>query len=120
MASSFAETSVSPLPSPPKLSNAPPPPDPSAPAPLSFRCAISDRAAASALRSLATRSAALGEFSSNVTVGVFTMFLALFAYLSVFRVSSRFASAGEMHATITVREFPPSESCSRRVSLESR
>ena len=48
------------------------------------------------------------------------IFLALLAYFSVLRVSSRLASAGEMQATITVRELPPRESCNRRVSFESR
>jgi len=38
------------------------------------------------------------------------MFLALEAYLSVFRVSSKLVSAGEQHAIIDVLELPPSES----------
>ena len=42
------------------------------------------------------------------------------AQRSVFSVSSRFTSAGETHAIISVRELPPSECCSIRVSTESR
>ena len=44
------------------------------------------------------------------------MFLDLFAYLSVFSLV-QVRVRGETHATITVREFPPNASCSRRVSL---
>lgn len=42
------------------------------------------------------------------------------AYRSVFTDSSRLTSAGETHATITVRLLPPRLSCSIRVSLLSR
>ena len=59
-------------------------------------------------------------WTSRFTTGLFRMFLALAAYLSVLSVSSRLASAGDMHAIMHVRELPPSESCSSRVSLESR
>mmetsp|Transcript_9894 Transcript_9894/g.40048 ORF Transcript_9894/g.40048 Transcript_9894/m.40048 type:complete len:298 (-) Transcript_9894:980-1873(-) len=59
-------------------------------------------------------------WTSRFTTGLFRIFLALAAYLSVLRVSSRLASAGDMHAIMHVRELPPSESCSSRVSLESR
>ena len=65
----------------------------------------------------ATCATALG---SRFTFTAFLMFLALCAYLSVFSVSSKFVSTGETHATTHVRELPPSESCRRRVSLESR
>ena len=57
---------------------------------------------------------------SRFTFTVFLMFLALVAYLSVFSVSSKLVSTGETHATTHVFEFPPSESCRRRVSFESR
>ena len=85
----------------------------------SLRCATSARAAASIRRSFATCSLWRSSVSTP-TVALLTMFLARFAYLSVLRVSSRFASAGEMHATITVLLFPPSESCNSLVSFESR
>mmetsp|Transcript_36114 Transcript_36114/g.118961 ORF Transcript_36114/g.118961 Transcript_36114/m.118961 type:complete len:202 (+) Transcript_36114:2458-3063(+) len=42
------------------------------------------------------------------------------AYLSVLSVSSMSASLGETHAIISVCALPPSESCSSRVSFESR
>ncbi len=42
------------------------------------------------------------------------------AYLSVVSVSSKLMSAGDTQATMMVRELPPRESCSMRVSLESR
>ena len=48
------------------------------------------------------------------------MFLAREAYLSEFSVSPKLHSAGEQAAIITVREFPPSESCNILVSFESR
>ena len=48
------------------------------------------------------------------------MFFARFAYLSVFRVSSKELTALEMFAIMTVLQLPPSESFSRRVSRESR
>jgi len=38
------------------------------------------------------------------------MFLALEAYLRVFKVSSKLYSAGEMQAIIVVHELPPRES----------
>ena len=47
-------------------------------------------------------------------------FLARLAYLSVFTVSSNWRCEGEMFASITVRQLPPSESLSNRVILESR
>ena len=47
------------------------------------------------------------------------MFLALFAYLSVFIVSSYCWLAGETVVIITVLQFPPRESLSIRVSLLS-
>lgn len=47
------------------------------------------------------------------------MFLALLAYLSVLSVSSKEDSAELMQAIITVRQLPPRESFSRRVSFES-
>lgn len=48
------------------------------------------------------------------------MFLARLAYLSVLCVSSNVKISGDIHAIITVLQFPPSESLSIRVSLESR
>mmetsp|Transcript_9043 Transcript_9043/g.31490 ORF Transcript_9043/g.31490 Transcript_9043/m.31490 type:complete len:213 (-) Transcript_9043:678-1316(-) len=48
------------------------------------------------------------------------MFLALFAYLSVFTVSSRYPSAGLAVAIMVVRQFPPKLSFSSLVSFESR
>mmetsp|Transcript_44702 Transcript_44702/g.85462 ORF Transcript_44702/g.85462 Transcript_44702/m.85462 type:complete len:263 (-) Transcript_44702:187-975(-) len=48
------------------------------------------------------------------------MFLARLAYLRVLRDSSRQCLAGEMLAIMVVRQLPPKESLSRRVSLESR
>ncbi len=47
------------------------------------------------------------------------MFFALFAYLSVFIVSSFYELAGLMVAIITVLQLPPRESFSILVSLES-
>ena len=47
------------------------------------------------------------------------MFLALFAYFKVFIVSSFWLPAGETVAIITVLQFPPRESLSILVSLES-
>lgn len=54
--------------------------------------------------------AALG---SRFTTGLFFMFLALFAYRSVFMLSSRFTSAGLTQAIMTVRLLPPRESCNQ-------
>ena len=48
------------------------------------------------------------------------MFFALSAYFSVLYESSYETVAGEMAAIITVLQFPPNESCKRRVSFESR
>ncbi len=42
------------------------------------------------------------------------------AHLSAFIVSSKLASLGLMQAIMSVRLFPPSESCKMRVSLLSR
>ena len=47
---------------------------------------------------------------SRFTLGLFRMFLARAAYLSVFSVSSRFVSVGLTHAIMHVLEFPPRES----------
>jgi len=52
-------------------------------------------------------------------MGLFLMFLARDAYLSVFSVSPKLHSAGEQAAIITVRELPPRESYRILVSLES-
>ena len=59
------------------------------------------------------------ELGSQFITGVFLMFLALDAYFSVLRVSSKLYSAGDMHAIMVVREFPPSESCNILVNFES-
>ena len=59
------------------------------------------------------------ELGSLLTMGLFLMFLALLAYFSVFSVSSKLISAGEMHAIMIVLLLPPSESYRIRVSLES-
>ena len=61
--------------------------------------------------------------SSNLTsflVTLVLMFFALLAYFRVFSVSSKFDTAEEMLAIITVLQFPPKLSLRRRVSLESR
>ena len=47
------------------------------------------------------------------------MLRALLAYLRVFKVSSKLISAGDTHAIIEVREFPPKESYKILVSFES-
>lgn len=60
------------------------------------------------------------EFGSLLITGLFLMFLALDAYLSVFRVSSKLYSAGDIQAIIVVLEFPPNESCKILVSFESQ
>ena len=57
-------------------------------------------------RIAASRAAA----GSRFTLGLFRMFLARAAYLSVFSVSSRFVSVGLTHAIMHVLEFPPRES----------
>ena len=54
------------------------------------------------------------------TAGLFWIFLARDAKCSVLAVSSRCRDDGETQASISVRPSPPSESISRRVSLESR
>mmetsp|Transcript_2737 Transcript_2737/g.7417 ORF Transcript_2737/g.7417 Transcript_2737/m.7417 type:complete len:214 (-) Transcript_2737:2060-2701(-) len=51
---------------------------------------------------------------------LFLICIARDAYLSVLRVCSWLTSAGDAHAMNSVSEFPPSESDSRRVSLELR
>jgi len=66
------------------------------------------------------REAIKAELGSLLMTGLFLMFLALEAYLRVFSVSSKLYSAGEIHAIIVVQEFPPRESCSILVSLESQ
>ena len=50
-------------------------------------------------------------FTSRFTTGLLRMFRTRFAYRSVVSVSSKFTSAGDTHATMIVRELPPSESC---------
>ena len=57
---------------------------------------------------------------SCATIGLLRIWRARLAYLSVLSVSSRSASPGDTHASIIVFELPPSESCSSRVSFESR
>jgi len=51
---------------------------------------------------------------------LFSIILALAAYLRVLLLSSKLDSAGLMQAIIVVRELPPKLSVSIRVSLESR
>mmetsp|Transcript_114602 Transcript_114602/g.222546 ORF Transcript_114602/g.222546 Transcript_114602/m.222546 type:complete len:238 (-) Transcript_114602:196-909(-) len=58
--------------------------------------------------------------TDTFTTTLFLMFLALLAYFNVFSVSPKCTSAGEIHAIIKVLLLPPKESCSSRVSLESR
>ena len=48
------------------------------------------------------------------------MFRARLAYRTAFRDSAMFESAGDTQHTISVCELPPRESCSIRVSFESR
>ena len=55
----------------------------------------------------------------TLMTALFLMFLARLAYLRVLSVSSKLLSAGDTQAIMTVRELPPSESCSMRVSFES-
>ena len=52
--------------------------------------------------------------------GLLRMFFARVAYMSVLRVSSKWAAVGEQHAIISARDEPPRESISSLVSLESR
>ena len=54
------------------------------------------------------------------TAGRLRMFMARAPYVSVESVSSAALAAGDTHATMSVSADPPSESMSRRVSLESR
>lgn len=75
---------------------------------LRFRRLISALAADSCWR----RCAIWAALGSRLTTGLFLMFLARFAYLRVFMLSSRFTSAGLTHAIMTVRLLPPRESCS--------
>eukprot|EP00123_Amoebidium_parasiticum_P014693 comp22602_c0_seq1/m.34666 comp22602_c0_seq1/g.34666 ORF comp22602_c0_seq1/g.34666 comp22602_c0_seq1/m.34666 type:complete len:333 (+) comp22602_c0_seq1:1550-2548(+) len=56
---------------------------------------------------------------SWLITALFLMLRALFAYLSVLRVSGSLMSAGDMHAIISVRLLPPRESCNSLVSFES-
>ena len=58
--------------------------------------------------------------SRSFTTARFLMFLARFAYLRVLTVSAAFHSVGLTQAIMSVCALPPSESCSNRVSLESR
>lgn len=67
-----------------------------------------------------TMSTAQRALGSSLILGLFWMFLARLAYRSVLSVSSWLQAAGPTLAIMTVRVLPPSESCSRRVSLESR
>lgn len=60
------------------------------------------------------------SFSSRFTMGLFSIFFALAAYRSVPSVSAAESLAGDTQAIISVLAFPPSESMSSRVSLESR
>jgi hypothetical protein len=55
-----------------------------------------------------------------LTSGMFLMFLARLAYSSVDSVSSNASEAGDTVAMIAVLARPPSDSCSRRVSFDSR
>ena len=54
------------------------------------------------------------------TAGRLRMFMARAPYVSVDSVSSAALAAGDTHATMSVSADPPSESMSRRVSIESR
>ena len=65
-------------------------------------------------------SASFACIGSCATTGLLRICRARLAYLSVLSVSSRSASPGDTHASIIVLELPPSESCRRRVSFESR
>ena len=59
-------------------------------------------------------------YGSRLTIGLFYIFLARFAYFNVFKLSSKLLSAGLTHAIIKVLELPPKLSYNIRVSLESR
>ncbi len=56
---------------------------------------------------------------SSLIEALFFIILALYANLSVERVSEKAPEAGEILAIINVLEFPPSESLSKKVNLES-
>eukprot|EP00760_Papus_ankaliazontas_P032813 PhM_4_TR5975/c3_g1_i1/m.58584 len=58
--------------------------------------------------------------SSRFTAGWLRTFIACAVYCSVRSVSSALLDVGATHPMKTVRQFPPRESCSRRVSLDSR
>mmetsp|Transcript_15819 Transcript_15819/g.28961 ORF Transcript_15819/g.28961 Transcript_15819/m.28961 type:complete len:237 (-) Transcript_15819:646-1356(-) len=58
--------------------------------------------------------------SSSLIVGAFLICLALFANFKVLKVSDIESEAGEIIAIIVVLQFPPRESSSNLVSLESR
>lgn len=55
-----------------------------------------------------------------MTVGLLRIMRARSAYLRVLRVSSKLTSAGDTHASMTVRELPPRLSWRSRVSRDSR
>mmetsp|Transcript_5045 Transcript_5045/g.15301 ORF Transcript_5045/g.15301 Transcript_5045/m.15301 type:complete len:219 (-) Transcript_5045:647-1303(-) len=61
----------------------------------------------------------MASLGSSLIFGLFLMFFARLAYLRVESVSSKFMSAGPTLAIMRVLVFPPKESCSIRVSLES-
>ena len=64
-------------------------------------------------------SAARAAFGSRLIVATFSIFLARSAKRSADSVSSALMVAGDALHSITVTEFPPSESCNSRVSFES-
>jgi len=76
----------------------------------------------SSLRSLqiSALSTSIEPELSSLIEAWFLMSFARCANLRVERVSEKFIEAGEMFAIIVVLELPPSESLSRKVSLESR
>lgn len=57
---------------------------------------------------------------ASLASGLFVMLLAFKAYSSVLSVSSTLLAMGDSVAMIHVLARPPSDSCSRRVSFESR
>lgn len=59
------------------------------------------------------------ELGSLFTTGLFLIFLALDAYFTVLKDSSRLLSAGETQAIMVVLELPPKESYKILVSFES-
>ncbi len=65
-------------------------------------------------------SLSMASLGSSLILGFVFIDLARSAYLRVESVSSKFSSAGDNAAIITVFVFPPRESCNNRVSLESR